>query len=124
MASVSNWLLQRTSIAGGRYRGWLTGEGEPPALGMYLGEDYLGPLTKTPEDGGFRIDGALSAALLTQGVQTVSIRTADGDLMDSVTVVTGLETPHDLRAEMDALRAELTVLKAAFRRHVIGTDLD
>lgn len=112
------WILNRMSITGGIYRGLLVGNGEPPALEMTLGGDSLGHLTPAPAEGGYHVEGELGAALLTDGVQTVVIRTADGTALDSVTVVTGLGAPEDIRAEMDALRDEVRVLKTAFRRHI------
>lgn len=112
------WILHRVSITGGLYRGLLTGTGEPPALEMVLGEQSLGNLTPSPAEGGWQVEGELGTAPLTDGAQSVVIRTGEGDILDVVTVVTGLGAPEDLRAELGALRAELAILKAAFRRHV------
>jgi hypothetical protein len=61
----------------------------------------------------------LPADLLTDGVQTVVIRDrASGARLDSFAIVCGSPLDDDLRAEIDLLRAELELLKRAFRRHV------
>lgn len=114
------WTLNRIAIAAGVYRGLLVGTGEPPALQMELDGEILGNLTPAPAEGGWQVEGALGAQILSDGVATIVIRTADGQVLDSVTVITGLAAPEDLRAELGALRAELSILKRAFRRHVAG----
>ncbi len=115
-----SWTLHRLSLTGGLYRGFLTGTGEPPALEMMLGDLCLGHLTPAPVAGGWQVEGDMGTAPLTQGTQGVAIRTTDGDLLDIVTVVTGLGAPEDMRAELEALRAEVTILKAAVRRLATG----
>ncbi|WGH77243.1 hypothetical protein [Jannaschia ovalis] len=118
-----DWILNRAAVTGGTYRGVLTGAGEPPALEMALGGESLGHLTQSPlEGGGWQVEGELGPAALTDGTQTVLIRTPDGTVLDRVTVICGLDRAEDLRAELDALRAEVALLKTAFRRHVAGGD--
>ncbi|MGB3690067.1 MAG: hypothetical protein WBA02_12290 [Jannaschia helgolandensis] len=112
------WILNRTSITGGIYRGLLVGAGEPPALEMTMEGESLGHLTPAAAEGGYHVEGELGTALLTDGVHTVVVRAPDGTALDSITIVTGLGAPEDIRAEMGALRDELRVLKAAFRRHI------
>jgi hypothetical protein len=56
---------------------------------------------------------------LDDGVQTFLIRAADsGETLAHLTIVAGAPLEADLRAEIDLLRAELDLLKRAFRRHV------
>ena len=112
------WVLHRLSITEGSYLGLLTGAGTPPPLELAMGDRVLGPVMLAPTDTGWQVTGALGTAPLTIGTHTVVVRVAGGEILDRVTIVTGLEAPEDLRAELGALRAELTVLKAAFRRHV------
>ncbi|GIT92715.1 hypothetical protein JANAI62_30480 [Jannaschia pagri] len=118
------WTLSRISLIGGSYRGLLSGEGEAPALEMWLDGDVIGHMTLVPlgeGSGEWQVDGEISAAVLTAGTWTVSIR-AEGDILDTITFIAGLDAPEDLRAEVDALRAEVTLLKAAFRRHITQQD--
>lgn len=121
MTQTTPWTLHRTEVSGGTYRGLLTCEDTEqtaPALSLDLGGQTLGQMIVTQVDGGWQVEGALGLAPLTDGTQTVFVRLADGTALDSLTVVTGLSAPEDLRAELSVLRAELEILKVAFRRHV------
>jgi hypothetical protein len=56
---------------------------------------------------------------LDDGVQTFLLRARDGgQMLGHFSIVAGLPLEADLRAEIDLLRAELDLLKRAFRRHV------
>jgi len=44
-----------------------------------------------------------------------------GDKLGHFTIITGVAMEDDIRAEMDLLRAELDMLKRAFRRHCLET---
>lgn len=60
--------------------------------------------------------------MLSDGVQTLLIHdAAGGDLLESLTLLAGDALAHDLRGEVDLLRAELDMLKRAFRRHCLET---
>lgn len=60
--------------------------------------------------------------LLGEGVQTfvISDKTT-GDKLAHFSVVTGQPLDDDIVAELDLLRAELDMLKRAFRRHCLDT---
>jgi hypothetical protein len=59
---------------------------------------------------------------LSEGVQTFLIRNrATGEKLQHFTVITGVAMEDDMRAEVDLLRAELDMLKRAFRRHCLET---
>ncbi|SFJ77740.1 hypothetical protein [Jannaschia pohangensis] len=110
------WTLHRTEITGGLYRGLLVGSGAPPDLEMALDGQVIGPMTAAKLDHGWQIEGEMGTGPLTDGSRTVVVRTVSGDILDSVTIVTGLSAPEDLRAELSVLRAEISLLKAAIRR--------
>ena len=62
--------------------------------------------------------------LLSEGVQTFLIRRKGGPeepVLTHFTIITGVAMEDDLRAEFDLLRAELDMLKRAFRRHCLET---
>jgi hypothetical protein len=64
----------------------------------------------------------IPAEALSEGVQTFLIReAASGDKLAHFTIITGVVMEDDIRAEMDLLRAELDMLKRAFRRHCLET---
>jgi hypothetical protein len=117
------WMLNRTGLSGGVYRGFLTGGvGDPPSLEIWLGDAVLGALSASKAEGGWHVEGDLGVAPLTEGVQTIAIRVADGDVLDSMTLVLGLEAEHDMRAALEALQVEVAQLKRAFRRHVVENE--
>ena len=59
---------------------------------------------------------------IADGVQTLIIRDADTDAkIGHITLIAGEVLSDDIRAEMDLLRAELDMLKRAFRRHCLET---
>lgn len=64
----------------------------------------------------------IAAEHLSDGVQTFVVRnTATGSTLGHFTIHTGTDDRGDLRAEVDLLRAELDLLKRAFRRHCAET---
>lgn len=63
---------------------------------------------------------AIPPDLLSDGVQTFLISdTATGALLSSFAIIAGEPMEDDIRAEIDLLRAELDMLKKAFRRHCV-----
>lgn len=59
---------------------------------------------------------------ISDGVQTFVIRDASQDsILGSFTIVAGDALAEDIRTEMSLLRAELDMLKKAFRRHCVET---
>jgi hypothetical protein len=65
---------------------------------------------------------AVPPDLLGDGVQTVLVTEArSGARLGAFTIVSGEPLEDDIRAEVDLLRAELDLLKRAFRRHCLET---
>jgi len=64
----------------------------------------------------------IPADRIADGVQTFVIRDKrDSNVLGSFSIVAGDALAEDIRAEMSLLRAELDMLKKAFRRHCIET---
>ncbi len=64
----------------------------------------------------------IPTSALSEGVQTVLISDGrSGARLGSFCIVTGAPLEDDIRAEVDLLRAELDMLKRAFRRHCLET---
>lgn len=64
----------------------------------------------------------IPADRISDGVQTFVIRCLETDkVLDSFSIVAGDALAEDLRAEISLLRAELDMLKKAFRRHCVET---
>jgi hypothetical protein len=116
--------LTEIRLANGLWEAVLTGvSGDAPEVeASHLGERLervdLAPLPGKP--GHFSVRVPLPPAVLSEGVQTVLIR-AGGEVLARVTIVAGAPLEDDLRAEIGLLRAELDLLKRAFRRHCADT---
>lgn len=72
--------------------------------------------------GRWSISVQIPVELLSDGVQTFLVRDGGtGEKLGQFTIVTGVPLEDDIRAEVDLLRAELDMLKKAFRRHCLET---
>lgn len=121
------WVLQRTTLSGGHYRGLLhneEGAAEAPSLQAHHDGQALDGVSVEPVEGvegQFSVSIPLPSYLMADDVQTVLIRdTASDEVLDTVVVIAGLTPADDVRAELDVLRAELDILKRAFRRQMRG----
>ncbi len=125
MADLS---LVKTRIHAGIWEGVLTGglgTGAPPeVLVTHLEQPVttVAVTADTESPGAWNVRIAIPPELLSDGVQTFVITDpATGERLDSFTVITGMPLEDDIRAEVDLLRAELDMLKKAFRRHCVET---
>ncbi|GHE01601.1 hypothetical protein U879_16695 [Defluviimonas sp. 20V17] len=114
--------LTKLQFAEGLWTGRLSGtdEAEPALEITHLDRPVPGTrLTPDPAaPGNWRLEVPIPAAALSEGVQTILIRHGpSGTLLEHITIVTGAALEDDLRAELALLRAELDMLKKAFRRH-------
>lgn len=100
-------------------------DGPAPTLSAwYLEKQLDGPVVAPSSDGTGLWDVQLSipSEILADGVQTILIRDdASGETLADVTLIAGAPIDQDIRAEMELLRAELDMLKRAFRRHCVET---
>jgi hypothetical protein len=112
--------LTGTRIVEGRWHGLLAGLADPRLVVEHLGRPL--PFQIAPVAGGHAVTVPIPAELLSDGVQTFVIR-QDGqaEVLASFAVIAGAMVDTDLRAELDLLRAELDMLKRAFRRHCVET---
>lgn len=120
---MAGWELTRTRLVAGVWEGVLTGgPGDPPPLvAEYRGRAIDAPSVARGEDS-WTVRLALPAEVIADGVQTVVIADgATGDVLESLVLIAGDALAEDLRAEVDLLRAELDMLKRAFRRHCVET---
>lgn len=117
--------LTKTRIRAGMWDGVLTGAAGTPALQVLLHDTEIPGVTITPIDnrpGDYAVQVPIPATVLTDGVQTFVIREkVSGEKLAHFTVITGVAMEDDIRAEVDLLRAELDMLKRAFRRHCLET---
>lgn len=122
MAEVT---LTRMRLAEGVWEGLLSVRGAVvPKLALRHRDELVGEPETTAADKGpggtenWLVRFRLPVERLSDGVQTFVIEdTATGDALAHETVVAGEILDEDIRAEVTLLRAELDLLKRAFRRH-------
>ena len=79
-------------------------------------------LTETGRDGQWLLKVPVPAKAICEGVQTFLVQDVpSGKTLGSFSLISGEALGDDIRAEMDLLRAELDMLKRAFRRHCVET---
>ncbi len=122
---MSTLELTKTKMKQGVWQGVITGAGgdmpkikvthqNQPVEGVALvynekADHWLLSVTSPPE-------------AIADGVQTLMIQDAATQTeLGHITVMAGEILGDDIRAEMDLLRAELDMLKRAFRRHCVET---
>lgn len=115
--------LTATRLQGGVWEGWLAGGGDDPKIAAtHLDRDLPG-IEVAPGDGGHRVRVPVPAELLSDGMQTVVLSdAATGARLASFAILAGDALSEDIRAEVDLLRAELDMLKRAFRRHCAAAE--
>lgn len=64
---------------------------------------------------------AIPAHILSDGVHSILITDANHVPLADISIVAGNAVADDLRSEIGLLRAELDMLKKAFRRHCVET---
>jgi hypothetical protein len=121
---MSDLSLTKTKIQSGVWQGVVTGgESQPKISVMHLGQPIEGvSLSQGRDESTWLLQIPIPADAIADGVQTLLITDAEtDDLLDRITLIAGEELDEDLRAEVDLLRAELDMLKRAFRRHCLET---
>jgi hypothetical protein len=117
---MSDLTLTRTRIVAGTWEGVLSGpDGATPRLAVtHLGQALEGVELSPHAAGQWTVHIPIAPTLISDGVQTFVITDAeDGTLLDSFTLIAGDALDQDVRVELSLLRAELEMLKHAFRRH-------
>ena len=118
-------VLTKTRIRAGVWEGVLTGVAGAPHLEVLLLEQLVPGVSVVAVDGkpgAWAVQVPIPADALSDGVQTFLIREAGtAETLAHFTIITGVAMEDDVRAEIDLLRAELDMLKRAFRRHCLET---
>lgn len=113
--------LTATRISEGVWEGILTGADVPPRIAVSHQGNAVPGATIAPdpdEPGQFLVRVPVPVQLLSEGTQTFVVSDAETDeRLASFTVVMGQPLDEDIRAELALLRAELDMLKRAFRNH-------
>ncbi len=117
--------LTGTRIVEGVWEGVLTGADAPPDVAVTHLDEPVDGVRVDPDPshaGQFLVRVPIPVALLSDGTRTFVISDAGtGARLASFAVVLGQPLDEDIRSEMALLRAELDLLKRAFRRHCVET---
>ncbi len=122
---MSEMKLTGTRIVAGVWEGILTGAKTPPGIAVTHLSGPVGGVSVAPDPGHagqFLVRVPIPVSLLGEGTQAFVISdAATGAQLARFTVVMGQPLDEDIRSEMALLRAELDLLKRAFRRHCVET---
>jgi hypothetical protein len=122
---MSTLQLTKTKMKQGVWQGIVTQTGdETPQIDVTHQKNEVAGvnLTHDAKAGHWVLSVPIPAEAIADGVQTLIIRDKQaGDKIGHITLLAGEALGDDIRAEMDLLRAELDMLKRAFRRHCLET---
>lgn len=116
--------LTKTGMRSGIWQGLLTGSAAMPAVRVTHREKPVPDVTvtPTPDKDTWLLQVRVPPEAVSDGVQTILITDLEThSKLDSITLIAGEAVVDDLRMEVDLLRAELDMLKRAFRRHCTET---
>ncbi|NNE53889.1 MAG: hypothetical protein HKN30_15985 [Sulfitobacter sp.] len=117
--------LTETKIRAGVWEGILTGAGEeePSIEATHQTRPVQGlKLQRNEAENYWLVSLPIPPEAISEGVQTILLNdTANDHQLGSITLLAGDAMSEDVRAEIDLLRAELDLLKRAFRRHCAET---
>ncbi len=122
---MSDATLVRMRLEGGIWEGLLTGRfPTQPRLRLWHRDELVGePETTQVHDEGrgvgrWQVRVRLPAERISDGVQTFVFEdVVTGEALARETIFVGEAVSDDIRAEVEMLRAELDLLKRAFRNH-------
>lgn len=123
---MSNLVLTKTQLRQGIWEGLLTGATSeaPPKLSVtHQGTPVPDVSVNALEVGtGYGVRIPIPTEAISDGMQTLLVTDAATQTqLASITLMAGEALGDDLRVEVDLLRAELDMLKRAFRRHCLET---
>ncbi len=124
---MSNLTLTKINLRNGRWEGRLTDADAngvcPDIRVIYLDQPFDSvDLQEGDGAGVWNLTVSVPMKAVTDGVQTFVIFDGTDDTkLGDFTLIAGEATADDMRAEMELLRAELDMLKRAFRRHCLET---
>ncbi|MEL6887789.1 MAG: hypothetical protein AAFO86_03685 [Pseudomonadota bacterium] len=121
---MSTLTLTPTRMRHGIWEGTIqqSGSGVPQVSVTHLGTPVPDVQIAEAGDGTWRVQVPIPAEAIADGVQVFLLTDAtDGEKLGHFTLIAGEALGDDIRVEMELLRAELDMLKRAFRRHCVET---
>lgn len=125
---MSDFTVTKTRIYAGIWEGVITATGTPtgdPQIEVIHHDQPIQSISLAVDaanTGIWQLRIAIPPEHLSDGVQVFLINDkSTGEKLDAFTIVTGEPLDDDIRSEVELLRAELDLLKRAFRRHCLET---
>ncbi len=124
---MTDYSVTKTRIHAGTWEGVIVAAkpgADAPRIKVTHLDSLLPDVEIAPHRGGgqWSLRIPVPSALLADGVQVFVISdSTTGEKLDSFSLITGEPLEDDIRAEVELLRAELDMLKRAFRRHCLET---
>ncbi len=124
---MTDLTLSKTRFRNGLWEGRIQGKpayGGRPSVEVRLRDELIedARLSEGETDGQWNIAVPIPAHAIAEGVQTFVIYdTASDTKLGHFTLIGGDPAGDDMMAEIELLRAELDMLKRAFRRHCLET---
>ena len=119
--------LSKTRLQAGIWEGVLTWTGtgnmQPELVALHLDQPITGiNIKEDPAGNEWKVQIPVPIEAISDGVHTiVVVEKASGETLTSFTLISGEPLAEDIRTETALLRAELDMLKRAFRRHCLET---
>mgnify|MGYP001817276382 CR=1 FL=1 len=121
---MTHMSLTNTQMRSGIWQGIISGSPEEPILAVTHLDKPVPDVTlvEAKEPGDWVLQIPVPQRAISDGVQTIVITDLTSTIkLGSFTMIAGEALGEDLRAEVDLLRAELDMLKRAFRKHCLET---
>jgi hypothetical protein len=122
---MSTLTLTPTKMRDGVWQGLVhqSGSGVPQIIVTHLGHPVPDvQVTESNDSGKWLLQVPVPTSAIADGVQVFVISDAiDGENLGEFTLIAGEALGDDIRKEVELLRAELDMLKRAFRRHCVET---
>jgi hypothetical protein len=122
---MSTLTLTPTKMRHGIWHGMIlqSGSGVPQIKVTHQGNPVSDiKVTENEAEGHWLLQVPIPPEAISDGVQVFVITDAvDDDKLGHFTIIAGEALGDDIRAEVELLRAELDMLKRAFRRHCVET---
>lgn len=119
--------LTKTRLQAGNWEGVMTWDGpenmQPDLIALHLDQPITGiNIKEDPAGKEWKVQIPVPIEAISDGVHTiVVIDKGTGETLNSFTLISGEPLSEDIRTETALLRAELDMLKRAFRRHCLET---
>jgi hypothetical protein len=122
---MSTLKLTKTRMLEGMWQGIITGSGDTkPDIAVTHGNADVSDfkLAKSDTADHWSLTIPVPASAIADGIQVIVVTDNDaGQKIGDVVIIGDEVTNIDQRAELELLRAELDMLKRAFRRHCVET---